>query len=179
MGDMDFKMAGTAKGITAIQADLKIPGLPLKVLMETITQGFTAKAHILRVRWRAKLHDRRSSLFTRNVNFSHFCPFQIMSEAISKPRDVHKDNWPIMEKFEIPAHKRSQFVGIGGRNLKRITADTGVTLIPAEESCFEIFAPNQVRVNCIYDLMSIINQKSLSLIMTSSSFRLPSQKRKN
>lgn len=49
MGDMDFKLAGTAKGITAIQADLKIPGLPLKVVMETITQGFTAKAHILRV----------------------------------------------------------------------------------------------------------------------------------
>lgn len=47
---MDFKLAGTAKGITALQADIKIPGMPLKVVMETIVQGFLAKTHILKVR---------------------------------------------------------------------------------------------------------------------------------
>lgn len=47
MGDMDFKMAGTKKGITAIQADIKIPGLPLKVVMEAIQRATEAKSKIL------------------------------------------------------------------------------------------------------------------------------------
>lgn len=44
---MDFKLAGTRKGITALQADIKIPGLPLKVVMETVQQATDAKAVIL------------------------------------------------------------------------------------------------------------------------------------
>lgn len=47
MGDMDFKMAGTRKGITAIQADIKIPGLPLKVVMEAVQRATDAKTKIL------------------------------------------------------------------------------------------------------------------------------------
>lgn len=47
MGDMDFKLAGTKKGITAIQADLKIPGIPLKIVMEAIQKGCDAKIKII------------------------------------------------------------------------------------------------------------------------------------
>lgn len=47
MGDMDFKMAGTKKGITAVQADVKIPGLPLRIVMEAIMQGSDAKSKII------------------------------------------------------------------------------------------------------------------------------------
>lgn len=47
MGDMDFKLAGTKKGITAIQADIKIPGLPLKVVMEAVQRATDAKSKIL------------------------------------------------------------------------------------------------------------------------------------
>lgn len=46
-GDMDFKLAGTKNGITAVQADMKIPGLPLKLVMETIQAGCVAKANII------------------------------------------------------------------------------------------------------------------------------------
>lgn len=48
LGDMDFKLAGTANGITALQADMKIPGLPLEVVIETISQGSSATLHILK-----------------------------------------------------------------------------------------------------------------------------------
>lgn len=58
MGDMDFKLAGTKKGITALQADIKISGLPLRIVMEAVVQGSDAKARII----------------------------DIMNEAISKPR---------------------------------------------------------------------------------------------
>jgi polyribonucleotide nucleotidyltransferase len=47
MGDMDFKLAGTKKGITALQADIKIPGLPLKVVMEAVQQATDAKSKII------------------------------------------------------------------------------------------------------------------------------------
>lgn len=47
MGDMDMKVAGTRKGITAIQADIKIPGLPLKIVMESLQYATDAKSKIL------------------------------------------------------------------------------------------------------------------------------------
>lgn len=49
MGDMDFKIAGTKKGITALQADIKIPGLPLKLVMEALQQAVEAKSNILHI----------------------------------------------------------------------------------------------------------------------------------
>lgn len=64
---------------------------------------------------------------------------------MDKARDDPKDNWPVVEKFDVPVHKRSEFIGIGGRNLKRITAETGVTLIPLDNCSFDVFAPNQVK----------------------------------
>lgn len=60
MGDMDFKLAGTKKGITGVQADIKIPGLPLKIVMEAVVQATDAKSRII----------------------------DIMNEAISSPRYV-------------------------------------------------------------------------------------------
>lgn len=47
MGDMDMKVAGTKKGITAIQADIKIPGLPLKIVMESLQKATDAKSKII------------------------------------------------------------------------------------------------------------------------------------
>lgn len=47
MGDMDFKLAGTKKGITALQVDVKIPGLPLKVVMEAVQAASDAKSKII------------------------------------------------------------------------------------------------------------------------------------
>lgn len=115
LGDMDFKLAGSKKGITAIQADVKIPGLPLKIINETIIQAFDAKNHILK----------------------------IMNETLSRPRNDKKENRPVTEKLEIPIAKRSRFIGIGGYNLKKLRTETGVTITPLDESTFQIFAANK------------------------------------
>lgn len=98
MGDMDFKLAGTKKGITALQADFKLPGIPLKIIMESVQQASDAKSHIL----------------------------DIMAQTINKPRKDKKDIWPLSEKLQVEAHKRPKFIGLGGSNLKKLTAETGV-----------------------------------------------------
>uniref|UniRef100_A0AAY5EPP8 polyribonucleotide nucleotidyltransferase n=1 Tax=Electrophorus electricus TaxID=8005 RepID=A0AAY5EPP8_ELEEL len=90
-GDMDFKMAGTNKGITALQADVKIPGLPLKIVMEAIQQA------------------------TENVR--------------------------------VPISRRARFVGPGGYNLRRLQAQTGVTISQVDEETFSVFAPTPSAMN--------------------------------
>lgn len=95
---MDFKLAGTKKGITALQADFKLPGVPLKIIMEAVLQATDAKSHIL----------------------------DIMAQTINKPRKDKKEIWPISEKLQVEAHKRAKFIGLGGANLKKLTAEAGV-----------------------------------------------------
>ncbi|XP_029449602.1 polyribonucleotide nucleotidyltransferase 1, mitochondrial [Rhinatrema bivittatum] len=112
-GDMDFKMAGTNKGITALQADIKIPGLPLKIVMEAVQQATVAKREIL----------------------------QIMSKTIAKPRANRKENGPVVETVQVPLSKRMRFVGPGGYNLKKLQAETGVTVSQLDEETFSVFAP--------------------------------------
>ncbi|GIX78536.1 hypothetical protein CDAR_583581 [Caerostris darwini] len=70
--------------------DVKVPGVPLQVIKDATGQGIEGKDKIL----------------------------NIMSEVISQPRKK-KDNWPISEKLEIPMHKLSQLIGIGGSNIKK------------------------------------------------------------
>ncbi|CAH1162707.1 unnamed protein product [Phaedon cochleariae] len=115
MGDMDFKISGTKKGITALQADIKIPGLPLKIVMEAIQQATEAKSAII----------------------------NIMNDCIDKPRSMKKDNWPVSKKIEVEAHKRSRLLGVGGINLKKLFAETGVHVSQIDDSTFDVFAPSQ------------------------------------
>ncbi|XP_013370178.1 PREDICTED: polyribonucleotide nucleotidyltransferase 1, mitochondrial isoform X2 [Chinchilla lanigera] len=112
-GDMDFKIAGTNRGITALQADIKLPGIPIKIVMEAIQQASVAKKEIL----------------------------QIMNKTISKPRESRKENGPVVETIEVPLSKRAKFIGPGGYHLKRLQAETGVTISQVDEETFSVFAP--------------------------------------
>lgn len=98
LGDMDFKMAGTRTGVTALQADIKLAGVPVQVVTDALRRATDAKSEIL----------------------------DIMERTISKARNDKKDIWPVSHKLNMDAHKRSKFIGVGGANLKRITAETGV-----------------------------------------------------
>uniref|UniRef100_A0A8C4JJX9 Polyribonucleotide nucleotidyltransferase 1, mitochondrial n=3 Tax=Dromaius novaehollandiae TaxID=8790 RepID=A0A8C4JJX9_DRONO len=112
-GDMDFKMAGTNKGITALQVDLKLPGIPVKIVMEAIQQATAAKREIL----------------------------QIMNQTLAKPRPNRKENGPVVETIHVPLSKRLRFVGPGAYNLKKLQAQTGVTLSQLDEETYSVFAP--------------------------------------
>ncbi|XP_023863859.1 polyribonucleotide nucleotidyltransferase 1, mitochondrial-like [Salvelinus namaycush] len=119
LGDMDFKLAGTNKGINALQADVKIPGLPLKLVMEAIQQATVAKREIL----------------------------GIMNKTIAKPRDKRKENGPVVENVRVPVSRRARFVGPGGYNLRRLQAQTGVTISQVDEETFSVFAPTPGAMN--------------------------------
>lgn len=114
MGDMDMKVAGTDKAFTAIQADIKVPGIPLKIVMESLQKAVNAKSTII----------------------------SIMSECISKPRRIKKDSWPVTEKLTIEPHQRIRIIGPGGMNIKKIYLETGVQLSQIDETSFTIFAPS-------------------------------------
>uniref|UniRef100_A0A4W6FA00 polyribonucleotide nucleotidyltransferase n=1 Tax=Lates calcarifer TaxID=8187 RepID=A0A4W6FA00_LATCA len=128
LGDMDFKLAGTNKGITALQADVKIPGLPLKVVMEAIQQATVAKREIL----------------------------GIMNKCLAKPRDSRKESGPVVENVRVPVSKRARFVGPGGYNLRRLQAQTGVTISQVDEETFSVFAPSPGAMNEAQDFITEI-----------------------
>ncbi|XP_014240818.1 polyribonucleotide nucleotidyltransferase 1, mitochondrial [Cimex lectularius] len=120
MGDMDFKIAGTKKGITALQADIKIPGLPLKIVMEAIQAGWEAKSKII----------------------------DIMNSTISEPREEKKISWPVTDVLDVPVHKRGKLLGQGGIHLKQLFINNGVQVTFQEETDnYQIFAPNQLAMD--------------------------------
>ena len=136
LGDMDFKLAGTKEGITALQADIKLPGLPFAVsAIKTPSQNC----------------DKIKPLFFKVVQES-MCKghagistiIDIMNNCISEPK-ASKSNWPVNKKLDVPVHKRGKFMGPGGINIKRLLVDTGVQVSahPSEQGAWNLFAPNQ------------------------------------
>lgn len=115
MGDMDMKVAGTKKGITSIQTDVKIPGLPLKIVNESLQKASEAKSQII----------------------------DIMNQCIVAPRLGKKDSWPVSEKMTVDAQKRMKIIGTGGVHVKQIFLETGVQINTLDEATFELFAPSQ------------------------------------
>ncbi|XP_055626308.1 polyribonucleotide nucleotidyltransferase 1, mitochondrial [Toxorhynchites rutilus septentrionalis] len=119
MGDMDMKVAGTRKGMTAIQADIKVPGIPLKVVMESLQKAMEARHKIL----------------------------DIMNETIGNTRTMKKDCWPVTDKLLIEPHQRTKLLGPGGMNVRRLYLETGVQVTQEDENTFRIFAPSDAAMH--------------------------------
>jgi len=99
-GFMDFKAAGTRDGITAIQMDIKLKGLPLKVIEDALDQSFDARLKIL----------------------------EAMGKVIAKPRENLSPYAPRVEIFTIPVDKIRDVIGPGGKVINDIIDKTGVTI---------------------------------------------------
>jgi polyribonucleotide nucleotidyltransferase len=97
LGDMDFKVAGTDTGITALQMDMKITGLPIEVIAKAIHQALPARLHIL---------DK-------------------MLEAIGEPKDELSPFAPRLVTLRIPQDLIGLVIGPGGKTIKGITEQTG------------------------------------------------------
>ena len=100
LGDMDFKVAGTEKGITALQMDMKITGLAVKTVAEAVNQARPARLHIL----------------------------EKMLEAIEKPRDILSPHAPRLLSFRIDPELIGTVIGPGGRTIKGITERTNTKI---------------------------------------------------
>ena len=100
LGDMDFKVAGTEKGITALQMDMKITGLPIETIGEAINQALPARTHILGK----------------------------MLEAIETPKDNLSPHAPRLLSFRIDPELIGTVIGPGGRTIKGITERTNTKI---------------------------------------------------
>jgi polyribonucleotide nucleotidyltransferase len=99
-GDMDFKAAGTRDGITALQMDLKIQGIDIGIIKKALEAGKTARLFIL---------DK-------------------MASAIAGPKESISEYAPHIVSFKINPSKIGEVIGPGGKNIKKIIQDTGVTI---------------------------------------------------
>ena len=100
LGDMDFKVAGTENGITALQMDIKIKGLSSEIMAEALAQAKEARAHILRQ----------------------------MLDTIAEPRSELKPHVPRIVTVKIPSEKIGAVIGPGGKIIRSIQEETGVQI---------------------------------------------------
>ena len=114
LGDMDFKVAGTAKGVTAIQMDIKVHGLSKQVLQEALKQAYEGRMHIM----------------------------QEMLDEIPEPRKEMSPYAPRIISMQIdPDHIRT-VIGPGGKTINRIIAETGVKIDIDDTGLVYIAAPD-------------------------------------
>ncbi|GAB6176435.1 polyribonucleotide nucleotidyltransferase [Desulfobaculum senezii] len=115
LGDMDFKVAGSREGVTAIQMDIKISGIPSQVLRDALGQAKAGRVHIL---------DQ-------------------MDQVIEAPRDEVSEYAPQLEIVTVHPDKIRSVIGPGGKNIKAITADTGADIDIEDDGRVFIFAPTK------------------------------------
>jgi len=104
-GDMDFKVAGTAEGVTAIQMDIKVNGIPLHILEEALEKAKAARLHIL----------------------------ETMNEEIASPRATISPRAPEIITLSIQPEQIGLVIGGGGKTINSIKETTGVEEISIEE----------------------------------------------
>ncbi len=114
LGDMDFKVAGTAEGVTALQMDIKIEGITQEIMQIALNQAQAARLHILNV----------------------------MDEAISAPAAELSDYAPRIYVVNIPPKKIADVIGKGGATIRALTEETGTTIEIEDDGTVKIAATN-------------------------------------
>lgn len=113
-GYMDFKVAGTRQGITAIQLDLKLPGVPYHVLAEGIRRATAARLRVL----------------------------DIMDAVLDRPRPDISKYAPRIVSLTVPKDKIGTVIGPGGKTIRQITEETGTTIDIEDDGTVTIAATN-------------------------------------
>lgn len=114
LGDMDFKVAGTLQGITALQMDIKIEGITKEIMEVALEQAHLAREHIL----------------------------AIMASTIERPRDTVAEHAPRIHTLSVHPDKIRDIIGKGGATIRGITEQTGVTIDISPEGVVKLFSPD-------------------------------------
>ncbi|MFH7319560.1 polyribonucleotide nucleotidyltransferase [Desulfurivibrio sp. D14AmB] len=114
LGDMDFKVAGTEDGITALQMDIKIEGVSREIMSQALSQAQAGRLHIL----------------------------EKMSQALATSRADVPEHAPKLFTINIHPDKIRDLIGPGGKMIRSITADYGVKIDVEDDGRVKIFAPN-------------------------------------
>jgi polyribonucleotide nucleotidyltransferase len=130
-GDMDFKVAGTEKGITALQLDVKTLNLTLPILKDALAQAKVGRAHILK----------------------H------MLETIAEPKATVSTYAPKVKTITIAVEKIGELIGPGGKNIKKIIAETGAQVEVADDGVVSISAIADEAVEKAFTWIESINHE--------------------
>lgn len=116
LGDMDFKVAGTRDGVTALQMDIKTDGITREIMQNALTDAHAARIHLLNV----------------------------MQKAIPEPRQTLSPYAPRVVTIKVPANKVKEIIGKGGFNVRSIQADTNSQIDIEEDGTVKISATSQL-----------------------------------
>ena len=136
LGDMDFKVAGTENGITALQMDIKIQGITADIMESALTKAKTAIHHIL----------------------------GIMNEAIASPKEL-SENAPAMKTFMVDKDKIKEIIGKGGAVIKGMQEKTGATVDVEDDGTVSVFGQNQSSMQeCLEIIEGILEEPELDKV---------------
>ncbi|MBT5781937.1 MAG: polyribonucleotide nucleotidyltransferase [Candidatus Marinimicrobia bacterium] len=127
LGDMDFKLAGTSEGITAIQLDLKIDGLPFELMEQALEQAKVGRIHIL----------------------------DEMNKVMPKPNDI-SPYAPRIMSIMINPEKIGALIGPGGKNIKKIIEDTTCEVNVDDDGLVTVAGENTVKCNEALDMVKAL-----------------------
>ena len=131
LGDMDFKVCGTEKGITALQMDNKAKGLSVDILARALKQAREGRAYIL----------------------------DAMLQTIAAPREQLRDTAPRIETIHIPVDKIRDVIGSGGKVVRGIQEETGAHIDIQEDGTIHIASPDAescaIAKKCIDDIVFV------------------------
>ena len=114
LGDMDFKVAGTEKGVTALQMDIKITGITKEIMAQALEQALAGRLHIL----------------------------EIMNNSLAEHRDELSQHAPRIVTMKVPEDKIRTIIGKGGATIKGLIESTGVSIDIDDTGLVQLFSPN-------------------------------------
>lgn len=132
LGDMDFKVAGTAQGVTALQMDIKIEGINEQIMEIALEQALHARLHILGQ----------------------------MNTVLDAPRQVTSENAPSMVQLKVDADKIRDIIGKGGATIRSITEQSGATVDIDDDGTVKVFGQNQQSRDAAVDMIMAITAEA-------------------
>ncbi len=115
LGDMDFKVAGTSEGVTALQMDIKINGITEEIMEQALEQAHEARLHILGE----------------------------MAKVIAQPRATLSEKAPSMHTLKVPSEKIRDIIGKGGATIRGLCEATGASIDIDDDGTVRVYADNQ------------------------------------
>ena len=136
LGDMDFKVAGTKDGVTALQMDIKVKGITAEIMETALEKAKSARMHIL----------------------------EKMNAVISQPKEL-SENTPAMKKITVHQDKIKEIIGKGGAVIKSMQTETGASVDVTDDGVVSIFGETQSIMQAALDIIEgIIEDPELNKI---------------
>jgi polyribonucleotide nucleotidyltransferase len=145
LGDMDFKVAGTSEGVTAIQMDIKVRGISKEIMRKVLDQAREGRFHILNK----------------------------MSETISEPRKDLSRHAPRIVSLQVKQEKIRDVIGPGGKNIRAIVDQTGVKVDVEDSGLVKLASPNYEAIEkAIYMIKRLTQEVEVGALYTGKVVRI-------